>query len=133
MSAAVLPLVDVWVGTLRRRDPDLLAIDVMTGLVRARRVLLLGWVRQELLTRTRDDAHASRLASALQAYPDAKLTIADQVEAARLTRSLRTTMDPAPVQTATWAFANRIGALLWTEDGSWQQLAPLGLPLFVAL
>ena len=47
----VIPDCDVWVRAFGRLDPDPRTVHAFRELVRARRVLTLGWIRQDLLAR----------------------------------------------------------------------------------
>ncbi|HUT32593.1 MAG TPA: PIN domain-containing protein [Planctomycetota bacterium] len=77
----------VWSLALRRKREHLSAVESRTvaawaELIRQRQVMLLGPIRQELLTGIRDERAFARLRSALRAFPDAPLAAEDYEHAA---------------------------------------------------
>ena len=88
-DAPVIPDLDVWVRAFGRLDPDPGAVHAFRELVRARRVLTLGWIRQELLARLDDERQATRLAWILTGYPEVIVQTADHLAAAELVRRMR--------------------------------------------
>jgi hypothetical protein len=126
----VIPDLDVWVRAFGRLDPDPGAVHAFRELVRARRVLTLGWIRQDLLARLDDERQATRLAWILSGYPEVVLRPDDHLVAAELVRRLRRSGLRLPGRAALlWAVAGRIGAAVWSLDRRWQALARRGAPL----
>lgn len=84
----VLVATPIWSLALRRpaerlsRD-ERLHVAEWTELVQEHRVLLIGPVRQELLSGSRDAHTFERLLAALRAFPDVSLALEDFEEAAR--------------------------------------------------
>ena len=79
----------VWSLTLRRRPQDLNAADfslkkALDELVAEDRVLMIGPVRQELLSGLRDQAQFNRLRRLLEPFQDATITTEDYENAARM-------------------------------------------------
>lgn len=126
----VIPDGDVWVRAFGRLDPDPGAVHAFRELVRARRVLTLGWIRQDLLARLDDERQATRLAWILSGYPEVRLLSDDHLVAAELVRRLRRSNQRLPGRAALlWAVAQRIGAAIWSLDRRWQTLARRGAPV----
>jgi predicted nucleic acid-binding protein len=78
----------IWSSVFRRRTDRLSAserqhVDEWTALVQQRRILLVGPVRQEVLSGIRDGRAFDRLRLALRAFPDEALSLEDFEEAAR--------------------------------------------------
>jgi predicted nucleic acid-binding protein len=78
----------IWSLVFRRRADRLSAherqhVEEWTALVQQRRVLLVGPVRQEVLSGIRDGRAFDRLRLALRAFPDEALAVEDFEEAAR--------------------------------------------------
>jgi hypothetical protein len=136
MSALVpvLPDLDIWLKALSRRDPDLLVVHGFKRAVEARRVFLLGLVRQALLARVRDERQFARLAHALSAFPDLPVLARDHVRAAAIIRGLRGRVAAVtPWQALLWAVAERLPALVWSEARSWSPLAAQACPVSAAV
>lgn len=79
----------VWSLTLRRRPQDLNAADIelkkaLDELVAEDRVLMIGPVRQELLSGLRDQAQFNRLRRLLEPFEDSTITTEDYENAARM-------------------------------------------------
>lgn len=74
----------VWSLALRRSEPSAPPeIQLLHELVQDGRVAMLGPVRQEVLSGVKATAQFSKLAGALEAFPDERLGTEDYVEAAR--------------------------------------------------
>ena len=130
----VIPDLDVWVRAFGRLDPDPGAVHAFRELVRARRVLTLGWIRQDLLARLDDERQATRLAWILSGYPEVVLRPDDHLVAAELVRRLRRSGQRLTGRAALlWAVAGRIGAAVWSLDRRWQALARRGAPVVGAV
>ncbi len=79
----VLVDTSVWSLALRRPKPKSnLSTSELTELIREGRVLMLGPIRQELLSGIRTDAHYRALKARLRAFPDLQLEQADYEDAA---------------------------------------------------
>jgi len=85
----ILPDVDIWQRALSRTDPDPFVVHHFGGYVRHRQLFLLGWVRQTLLARVRDDRQFTRLAWVLTSWPDLPTIPRDHEQAAIRMRALR--------------------------------------------
>lgn len=126
----VIPDLDAWSRAFGRLDPDPRVVHAFRELVRARRVLTLGWIRQELLARLDDERQATRLAWILSGYPEVILLPEDHLAAAERTRRLRRSGVELPARAALlWSVAHRIGAVVWSLDHRWQPLARRGAPV----
>jgi predicted nucleic acid-binding protein len=84
----------VWSLSLRRKPKDLhpdekRRVDALTSLVRDGNAVLIGPVRQELLSGIREHAVFERLQEALRAFPDEPLVTDDFEEAARASNVCR--------------------------------------------
>lgn len=84
----VLVDTSVWSLALRRHqgqmnDSQLAVVSGLTDLIRDHRVVLIGPVRQELLSGVRDDGAFASLQSHLVYFPDEQLQTADFENAAR--------------------------------------------------
>ena len=78
----------IWSLGLRRKRKHLAAAErslvaAWTDLIKERRVLLIGPIRQEILSGVRDDSTFERLREHLRAFHDEPLTFHDYEEAAR--------------------------------------------------
>lgn len=80
----VLVDTSIWSLALRRERPaDDGWVRELTELIEEQRVVMIGPVRQELLSGIRDHAHFNKLQAHLRAFPDLPLTSADFECAAR--------------------------------------------------
>jgi predicted nucleic acid-binding protein len=84
----------VWSLSLRRKPKDLHAdekrrVDALAFLVRDGNAVLIGPIRQELLSGIREGAVFERLREALRAFPDEPLVTDDFEEAARASNVCR--------------------------------------------
>ena len=126
----VIPDCDVWVRAFGRLDPDPRTVHAFRELVRARRVLTLGWIRQDLLARLDDERQATRLGWILSGYPEVVLRQEDHGSAAELVRRMRRSGLGLPGRAALlWAVSVRIGARLWSLDRRWEAFARRGAPV----
>ena len=126
----VIPDGDVWVRAFGRLDPDPRVVHAFRELARARRVLTLGWIRQDLLARLDDERQATRLAWILSGYPEVVLRPADHAAAAGLVRRLRQEGLILSGRAAVlWTVASRIGASVWSLDRRWQPFIRKGAPV----
>lgn len=130
----IIPDLDAWVRAFGRMDPDPRAVHAFRELVRARRVLTLGWIRQELLARLEDERQAARLSTVLSGYPEVVLRPEDHLRAAELTRRWRRSGLSLPGRGALlWAAAERVGAGIWSLDRRWQDWGRRGAPVAEAV
>lgn len=80
----------VWSLALRRRNQAALSDDEqrtvasLAEAIKDGRIVLIGPIRQEILSGVKEPAQFERLKSALEAFPDEPLTTAQYEEAARL-------------------------------------------------
>jgi predicted nucleic acid-binding protein len=75
----------VWSLALRRRNPvDAPETEALTELIETGKAVMIGPVRQEILSGVRYTVQFDRLRSALNAFPDEPVNSSDYVEAARL-------------------------------------------------
>jgi predicted nucleic acid-binding protein len=73
----------VWSLALRRATPVVSATAELSELIREGRVVMLGAIRQELLSGTRTDAQFERLRALLRPFEDIEVGAVDHEEAAR--------------------------------------------------
>jgi hypothetical protein len=129
MLPLILPDADVWMRAFSRRAPDPLVVHRFGILVRARRVVLMGSVRQVVLAQAGDERQFGRLAWILSGWPDLPLKVADHERGAAVMRQLGPMgVTIGPSQAVMWAVAERLGALVWSNARSWQALVPHGCP-----
>jgi predicted nucleic acid-binding protein len=86
----------VWLLALRRRVVDLsgseqLLTQVLHDVIQQRRALLLGSVRQEILSGIREESQFRRIRDYLRAFPNVGLDSVDYEEAARISSDCRRT------------------------------------------
>lgn len=80
----------VWSLSLRRRKKSLLTPDeqklvtLLAEATRDGRVVMIGPIRQEVLSGIRDEAQFAKIAELLDPFPDQELQTADYVGAARI-------------------------------------------------
>lgn len=130
MEPPVIPDLDAWMRAFGRLDPDPRAVHAFRACALARRVLAMGWIRQELLARLDDERQATRLDWILSGYPEVVLRPEDHRRAAELTRRMRRAGQALPARAALlWATAERVGARIWSLDRRWAPLARRGAPL----
>ena len=86
----VLVDTSVWSLALRRgSDRGIAAVHELGSLITDNRVLMIGAIRQELLSGIRDDAQFKELEAHLRAFPDLPVTAEDHVMAARFYNECR--------------------------------------------
>ena len=126
----VLPELDVMIRGLSRTSPDPAVVSHLDQLIQDRRLFLVGWVRQGLLSRARDDRQFQRLVAALSPFPDLPITPPDHVAASALGRDLAThAISIQPAQALLWVMAKRSGAQVWSLQYRWRSLQRFGAPL----
>lgn len=125
----ILPDLDIWLRAFSRADPDPLVVHAFAPLVRARRIFLMGWLRQGLLVRARDRRQQDRLAWILSGFPDVPVTALDHMRAARLAADHRAVHAIDPWRALMWAVTRRIGGDVWSRAPGWRPLVALGCPV----
>lgn len=119
----------IWSLALRRRtgdrSPDEEALVAeWRVLVEERQGLLLGPVRQEVLTGIRDGVLFDRLRQALAAFPDQPILPADYVEAARCFNRCRAKgIAGTDIDLLLCAVSLRLGCPIFTTDGDFARYA----------
>jgi len=104
-----------------REDP---LVRELTELVREGRALMMGLVRQELLSGVRTDSQFESLRSHLRAFPDISLEIADHEEAAAFFNKCRSQgVQGSTVDLLICAVAVRHQAAILTADGDFLHYA----------
>lgn len=129
LAPLVIPEADVWMRAYSRSAPDPLVVHRFALLTRARRVVLLGSVRQALLSQVQDERHFGRLAWILSGWPDLPLRTSDHERGAGFMRQLgQMGVAIQPAQAVMWSVAERLGALVWSGNRTWQALVQHGCP-----
>jgi hypothetical protein len=124
----------IWSLALRRRRGDLSANDsdlvaAWSKLVRDNLAVMIGPVRQEILSGIRDHAVFERLRDSLRAFDDEPLTLEDYEEAARCSNRCRSAgLAGSAVDYLLCAVALRRQAWLFTTDMDFTRYAKY-LPL----
>jgi len=126
----------IWSLGLRRKRRQLSAGDrglvaAWADLIRERRLLILGPIRQEILSGVRDDSTFERLRQHLRAFDDEPLTSHDYEEAARCHNVCRRAgVAGSGVDFLLCAVALTRGAAIFTTDADFTRYAehlPLSL------
>jgi hypothetical protein len=126
----ILPDVDIWLRAFSRQDPDPLIVHAFARRVRDRQVFLLGWIRQGLLARVRDERQFARLSWVLSAFPDLRVVSDDHVRAAVIARTLRQQeVSIAPWPALLWAVAERLHGTIWSQGRQWRAWTTHGCPV----
>jgi len=125
----VLVDTSVWSLALRRKpgqlgDVEGALADELAELIREQRVVLVGPVRQELLSGVKPEPTFQRLRQALQPFPDEPLTTEDFEEAARAHNRCRAAgVAGSAVDFLLCAVAQRRGLALFTTDHDFERYA----------
>lgn len=126
---SVLVDTSVWSLALRRHRSKLTTDEKnltreLADLIRNDRVLMIGPIRQELLSGLRDEAQFERLRKRLADFPDEPLLTADFEEAARDYNVCRASgIAGSPIDILLCAVARRRGASVFTTDADFEQYA----------
>src|SRR5207253_8716608 len=78
VQTCALPI-SVWSAYFRRKSPNTVVIFGLKPLIVAREALIVGAVRQEVLTGIKDRGQFETLADALRYFPDEPVITADQI------------------------------------------------------
>jgi hypothetical protein len=119
----------VWSLMLRRRPPDLdrterRAVEELRDLIRDNRAVMLGAIRQEVLSGIRDRATFERLREYLRAFPDAAEVVDDRETAGSYFNALRRRgVDASHVDMFVCAMAVRLGAEVYALDADFERYA----------
>ena len=115
----------VWSLALRRSAPQGgEAEHELTELIGEGRVLMLGAIRQELLSGLRSPEHFKRLRLALRAFPDVALEMEDYEEAANCFNRCRSRgLQGSNTDFLLCAAAARRGAAIFTTDDDFRGFA----------
>uniref|UniRef100_UPI000B35C218 PIN domain nuclease n=1 Tax=Crenothrix polyspora TaxID=360316 RepID=UPI000B35C218 len=75
----------IWSYALRRRNdlPNQNIIDELNGFIQQRQVIMLGTIRQEILSGIQHEPQFERIRTKLQAFPDYPISTADFETAAQ--------------------------------------------------
>lgn len=126
----VIPDLDILLRIFSRRHPDLTLIQNFKTMVRERRVIILGWVKQALYERCQQQSQMHRLASYLRYYPDVSVTDADYERLAERRFQLREQgVTASSRQLLLWVIADRVQARIWSLDKHWLSLQGFKCPL----
>lgn len=122
----------VWSLALRRATGQSTARSLeLARLIGAGRVVMLGVIRQELLTGIRSQEQFARVRDHLRAFPDSEVSTADHEEAAAMSNACREAgIQGSPVDYVICAVAARRGLSILTDDADFRRYATL-LPIHV--
>ena len=119
----VLVDTSVWLLALRRKPPRMTDVEnELTELVEEGRVLMLGAIRQELLSGIRSTDHFKKLRDSLRAFPDLQLEVGDYENAAKCCNKCRSAgFQGSNTDFLLCAVAMRANATIFTTDGDFQR------------
>lgn len=113
----VLVDTSVWSLSLRRNAPKGVEAAELTELIRDGRVMIIGPIRQEILSGIRDSGQFEKLKKNLQAFDDAMLTREDFERAAEIFNLCRSRgIQGSNTDFLICAVAERAGAAIFTTD-----------------
>ena len=113
-----------WSLVLRRSWPDPQVAPELDSLIRDGRVVIIGPVRQEILSGIRKRAHFERLRDRLRGFPDTEITTADYEEAAAFYNECRRHgIQGSHADFLICAVAVRNGFAIFTKDGDFAHYA----------
>ena len=119
----------VWSLSVRRHAANLSDIEQtlvreLEWLITIDRVVLLGPIRQELLTGIGQDRNFEAIRELLRAFPDSPITIEDyELAAAYYNRCRRSGITPGDTDILACAVATRLDADIFTTDSDFVRLA----------
>jgi len=126
----VLADTTIWSLALRRKPGSLnpteaSLVSAWADLVRDGRVVLLGIIRQEVLSGIADSRQFKQLRDALAAFRDEPVVTADHVRAAEGFNRCRVKgVQGSPVDFLIFAVAERLSAPIFTTDSDFEHFAP---------
>ena len=130
----------IWSLALRRRSAgrnpeETRLVPAWEDLVADGRIVLLGLIRQEILSGIANETQFERLRDALAAFPDEVVRTADHVRAAAHFNRCRTAgVAGSPVDFLICAVAERLGVPIFTTDRDFERFARhLPIRLFAAV
>lgn len=114
----------VWSEVLRRKDPVPDIQEKMQKLIFDLDIIMLGPIRQELLSGLKDETRFKQLASLLSIYTDETILTEDYVQAARFCNICRSHgIQGSPVDYLICAVAYRLNAYIFTVDKDFEYYA----------
>lgn len=114
----------VWSLALRRREPDPILSADLSVLLRRQQAILLGVVRQEVLSGVPDSSVYTKLRDQLRPVPDYSLTTAHYEQAAELFSRCRSRgVQGTLVDCLICAVAMRDDHLVFSTDGDFKHIA----------
>lgn len=112
----------VWSELLRRKSPDAALAKTLTKLVQGSRVVLIGPIRQELLSGLSDNSQFARLKETLEAFDDIPLEPHHFVTAAEFSNICRKKgVQGSTIDFLICAVASREKLLIFTTDKDFQR------------
>ena len=117
----------VWSLALRRHSPDQNQdiISQIQDLIQSDRVLMLGAIRQEILSGIKNTEQFNRLRNALRAFPDLELYSEDYEKAAEFFNICRQQgIQGSKTDFLICAVASRCNSLIFTTDQDFQNFQP---------
>lgn len=117
----------VWSLALRRHPPDQNQeiISQLQGLIQSDRVLIMGAIRQEILSGIRNPDQFNRLRDTLRAFPDIELYSEDYEKAADFFNICRQKgIQGSNTDYLICAVASRCNSLIFTTDRDFQNFQP---------
>lgn len=119
----------IWSLALRRRregrnPEETRLVEAWEGLVADGRIVLLGLIRQEILSGIADERQFERLRDALAAFSDEVVLTSDHVRAAeQFNRCRAVGVAGSPVDFLISAVAERLAVPIFTTDGDFERFA----------
>jgi predicted nucleic acid-binding protein len=114
----------IWSLVLRRSRPDDAIVSEFATLVQDGRVAIIGPIRQEVLSGSRDRANFERLRDYLGDFTDAEIITADYEEAAAFSNECqRNGIQGSHIDFLICAVAVRHGFSIFTTDGDFAHFA----------
>ena len=121
----------IWSLALRRTEPDDLVCQELTRLIEEQRVLLLGPVRQEILSGYSDESKFELLRSHLSCFADEPILAEDYIRAARYHNLCRRKgIQGSHTDFLICSCASRLQAAIYTRDQDFQQYSKV-LPILL--